>query len=145
MKKSALIVALVISFIAAFPLSIRLADPFFTFPFHMDWYQCVLLVWPDHVKTRSFDDLAEVSPRPKDSSYSFNVAPDCEAWVEEQVRRLPPPNGNAFWAIHVKQLGVSRQEIRLELMGDGIAGLIYEAQPDPFPCTQGLADQQEPS
>jgi hypothetical protein len=31
---------LVISFIAAFPLSIRLADPFFTFPFHKDWYQC---------------------------------------------------------------------------------------------------------
>lgn len=92
---------LVISFIAAFPLSIRLADPFFTLPFHKDWYQCVLLVWPDHVKTRSFDDLAEVSPRPKDSSYSFNVAPDREAWVEEQVRRLPSPNGNASWAIHV--------------------------------------------
>jgi hypothetical protein len=130
MKKAALVIALLASFIAAFPLAFRLADPFFTFPFHKDWYQCVLLVWPDHVEARSFEDLTEVSPRPKDASYTFNVAPDRQTWVEEQVRRLASPNGNASWTIRVKQLGASRQEIRLELMGDGVAGLIYEAQPD---------------
>ena len=91
MKKAALVVALVTSFIAVFPLSIRLADPFFTFPFHKDWYHCVLLVWPGHVEARSFDDLAEVSPRPKDVSYTFNVSPDpgsCEKWRRE--RRWTP-------------------------------------------------------
>lgn len=130
MKKAVLIVALVASFIAVFPLSVRLADPFFTYPFHKDWYHAVLLIWPDHVEARSFNDVAELSPRPKDAPYTFNVAPDREAWVKEQVRRLPSPNGSASWTIHVKQLGASRQEIRLELMGDGISGLIYEAQPE---------------
>jgi hypothetical protein len=42
MKKVVLIVALVASFVAVFPLSIRLADPFFTFPFHNDWHHAVL-------------------------------------------------------------------------------------------------------
>src|SRR4029077_14389310 len=84
----------------------------------------------DHVEARSFDDLSEVSPRPKNASYSFNVSPDRETWVREQVRKLPSPNGSAAWTIHVKQLGLSRQEIRLELMGDGITGLICEARPD---------------
>ncbi|HET6179071.1 MAG TPA: hypothetical protein VFE61_19235 [Candidatus Sulfotelmatobacter sp.] len=130
MKKAALVLVLVASFVAAFPLTMRVADPFFSFPFRKDWYHCVLLVWPDHVEARSFDDLSEVSPRPKDASYTFNVSPDREAWVREQVRKLPSPNGNAAWTIHVEQLGTSRQEIRLELMGDGIAGLIYEARPD---------------
>ena len=130
MKKAALVLALVASFVAAFPLSMRLVDPFFTFPFRKDWYHCVLLVWPDHVEARSFNDLSEISPRPKNASYSFNVSPDRETWVSEQVRKLPSPNGNAAWTIHIKQLGASRQEIQLELMGDGIAGLIYEARPD---------------
>jgi hypothetical protein len=130
MKKAFLVVVLVASFIAAFPLSIRLADPFFTYPFHKDWYHAVLLIWPDHVEARWFNDVAEVSPRPKDATYIFSVAPDRKAWVKEQVRRLPSPNGNASWTVHVKQLSASRQEIQLELMGDGILGLIYEAQPD---------------
>jgi hypothetical protein len=128
MKKTFLVVVLVASFIAAFPLSIRLADPFFTYPFHKDWHHAVLLIWPDHVEARWFNDLAEVSPLPKDAPYTFNIAPDREAWVKEQVRRLPSPNGNAAWTIRVKQLSASRQEIQFELLGDGISGLIYEAQ-----------------
>ena len=130
MKKAVLIIALGATFIAAFPLSVRLADPFFTYPFHKDWHHAVLLIWPDHVEARSFNDVADVSPRPKDAPYTFNVAPEREAWVKEQVRRRPSPNENASWTVHVKQLGGSRQEIRLELMGDGISGVIYDAQPD---------------
>jgi hypothetical protein len=130
MKKAVLIVALVTSFIAVFPLSVRFADPFFTYPFYKDWNHAVLLIWPDHVEARSFNDVAEVSPRSKDASYTFSIAPDREAWVKEQVRKLPSPNGSASWTIHVKQLGASRQQIQFELMGDGISGLIYEAQPD---------------
>jgi hypothetical protein len=91
MKKAALVVALVTSFIAVFPLSIRLADPFFTFPFHKDWYHCVLLVWPGHVEARSFDDLAEVSPRPKDVSYTFNVSPDPESCEKSRRERRWTP------------------------------------------------------
>src|SRR5207245_11225931 len=90
-KKAVLIVVLVASFIALFPLSARVADPFFTYPFHKDWHHAVLLIWPDHVEARSLDDVAEVSPRSKDAPYTFNVAPGREAWVEEQVRRLPSP------------------------------------------------------
>jgi len=130
MKKAVLIVALVASFVAVFPLSFRFADPFFTYPFHKDWHHAVLLIWPDHVEARSFNDIGDVSPRPKDAPYTFNVSPDREAWVKEQVRRLPSPNGNASWTIHVKQFSASRQEVRLELMGDGISGLVYEAQSD---------------
>jgi len=129
-RKAVLIVALVASFIAVIPLSGRFAGPFFTHPFHKDWPHAVLLIWPDHVEARSFDEIAEVSPRSKDASYTFNVAPGREAWVRDQVRKLPSPTGSASWTIHVRQLGASRQEIRLELMGDGISGLIYEAQPD---------------
>ena len=129
MKKAVLTFALVASLMALFPVSVRLADPFFTFPFHNEWHHAVLLIWPDRVEARWFNDLAEISPRPKDALYTFNVAPEREAWVKEQVRRLPSPNGNASWTIHITQLGASRQEIRLELMGDGISGLIYEAQP----------------
>lgn len=130
MKKAALVLALGASFVTAFPLSMRVADSFFTYPFHKEWHHAALLVWPDHVEARSFDEIAEVSPLPKDAPYTFNVSPDREGWVKEQVRRLPSPNGNASWTIHVQQLGASRQQIRLELMGDGISGLIYEAQPD---------------
>ena len=46
MKTAVLIVALVASFIALFPLSLRLADPFFTYPFRKDWRHAVLLICP---------------------------------------------------------------------------------------------------
>ena len=130
MKKAVLIVALVVSFIALSPLSLRLADPFFTHPFHKDWDHAVLLIWSDHVEARSFNEISEVSPRPKDAPYTFNIPPDREAWVKKEVRKLNSPTGNASWVIRIQQLGESRQRIQLELMGDGISGLIYEAGPD---------------
>jgi hypothetical protein len=124
------VVLLVASFIGLFPLSIRLADPLFTHPFHTGWqYEYpVLLVWPDHVEMRWFHDISEVSPRSKDAAYTFNVAPERQAWVEKNVRSTPAPHGaDASWIIHVKQTGPSRQQIQLELLGDGITGIIYEA------------------
>jgi hypothetical protein len=130
MKKTLLIVALVASFIALFPISLRVADPFFTYPFRKDWQHAVLLIWPDHVEARWFNDVSEISPRPKNAPYTFNVEPNREAWVKEQVQKLQSPNRNASWTIHVTQLGQSRQRIQLELMGDGISGIIYEARPD---------------
>jgi hypothetical protein len=126
-------VFLIVAFIGLFPFSIRLADPFFTRPFRTGWqYQYpVLLVWPDRVEMRWFRDLSELSPRPKDASYTFNVAPERQHWVEQQVRNTRLPKGvNAGWLIRVKQIGPSKQQIDLEVLGDGITGLIYEAGPD---------------
>jgi hypothetical protein len=76
MKKAVRIAAIVASFIAILPLSFRVADPFFTFPFHKEWHHAVLLIWPDHVEARWFNDVSEVSPRPKDALYTFFVAPE---------------------------------------------------------------------
>ncbi len=130
MKKAILILTLVASFISLIPISLHLANPFFTYPFRTDWRHAVLLIWPDHVEARWFHDVSEVSPRPKNAPYTFNVAPNREAWVKEQVRKLQPPNGNASWIVHIQQLGESRQRIQLELMGAGILGIVYEATPE---------------
>ncbi len=125
-------VLLIASFICLFPISIRIADPFFTHPFQRSWpYRYpILLVWPDHVEMRWVHDLSEVSPRPKGESYTFTVPPERQAWVESKVRNTASPSGNAAWVIHVRQLGAARQQIQLELLGDGITGMIYEARPD---------------
>jgi hypothetical protein len=121
------------AFFALFPISIRVADSFFTRPFRASWqFQYpVLLVWPDHVEMRWFSDLSQISPRPQDAKYTFNVSPERQDWVEQQVRNTRLPKGiDASWVIHVKQIGPSKQEIDLEAFGDGFTGLIYEAGPD---------------
>jgi hypothetical protein len=74
--------------------------------------------------------ISEVSPRPEDAGYTFNVSPDRQAWVEEQVRLSPATSAGSKWAIRVKQLGPNRQQIQLEAWRDGFTGLIYEAGPD---------------
>lgn len=121
------------AFLGLFPVSVRVADPLFTYPFQTGWQYSypVLLVWPDHVEMKWFDDLAEISPRPRSAQYTFNVAPERQRWVEQQVRNTPLPKGvDAGWIINVKQIGPSKQWIKLEVLGDGITGLIYEAGPD---------------
>lgn len=131
-KKILLAVLLIVSFIGLFPISIRVADPLFTHPFRTGWqYQYpILLVWSDHVEMRWVHDVSEVSPRPKGESWTFNVQPERQAWVESKVQNTASPNGNAAWIIHVKQLGPSRQQIQLELLGDGVTGIVYEAKRD---------------
>lgn len=124
---------LVATFVGLFPISVRLGDPLFTCAFRTGWqYEYpILLVWSDHVEMRWFHDISEISPRPKAADYTYNVAPQREAWVEAKVRSAPAPNGaDAGWIIHVKQLGPSRQQVQLELMGDGIIGWIYEVRAD---------------
>jgi hypothetical protein len=120
------------TFVGLFPISARVADPLFTRPFRTGWqYKYpVLLMWSDHIQIRWFRDISEVSPRPKGESYTFNVSPEKQGWVEKMVRGTPSPNGNAAWVIHVKQLGRSKQQIRLELLGDGITGIVYDAYPE---------------
>ncbi len=97
----------------------------------MQYEYPVLLVWPDHVEIRWFHDISEVSPRPHDVGYTFNIAPERQGWVENKVRTAHAPNGgNAAWIIHVKQLDNTRQRVQLELLGDGINGIVYEAGPE---------------
>ena len=132
-KMVVVLFAMAASFVALFPVSWFLADLQFSHPFEENPYfgSPVLLVWPDRVEIRQFHHVSEVSPRPKDAGYTFNVSPGRQAWVERQVRDAPAPQPTkAGWIIHVKQLGPARQRIQLELMGDGVKGIIYEARTD---------------
>lgn len=124
---------LIATFIGIFPISTRLGNRLFTYPFRTGWqYEYpILLVWSDHVEMRWFHDISEISPRPKAADYTYNVEPQRQAWVEAKVRGTPAPNGaDAGWIIRVKQLGPADQQIQLELMGDGITGWIYEIRGD---------------
>lgn len=129
-RKSLVAAFFLISVVVLFPLSVRIADPFFTRPFRPGWSYPVLLVWPDRVEVRWVQTLAEVSPRPKDATYSFNVSPERQNWVLEQVHKIRYPNSDAVLRISVKQLGPDRQRIQLESWADGFIGLIYEARPN---------------
>jgi len=110
----------------------RLGDLSFSYPFRTGWQHQypVLLVWPNRIEMRWFHNVSEVSPIPKGAGYTFNIAPERQGWVENEVRKTPSPNGNAAWILHVKQLAPGRQQIQLELLGDGIIGMIYEAGSD---------------
>src|SRR5215831_2887012 len=130
LKKIALVVGMIGSFVGLVPVSFVIVNPFFTRPYDPHWPCGVLLVWPDHVEVRWVKNISEVSPRPPGESYTFNVPPDRQAWVEQQVRSIRPQNPDAVWAIRVKQIGPECQEIKLEIWRDGFTGLIYEAHPD---------------
>ena len=125
-------VFLLTSFVALFPLSSRLADPLFTHPFLTGWqYEYpVLLLWPDHVELRWFQNVSEVSPIPKGAGYTFRVPPERQTWVEHAIRSTASPNGSAAWVIQIQQIDSARRRIQLELLGDGITGIVYEAEED---------------
>ena len=117
LKKTALVVAMIGSFVGLVPVSVLIVDPFFTRAYDPHWPCGVLLVWPDHVEVRWVKNISEVSPRPPGESYTFNVPPDRQAWVEQQVRSIRPQNPDAVWAIRVKQIGPERQEIKARRCG----------------------------
>lgn len=108
-------------------------DPFFSKPFNPGLPHFVLLVWPDHVEIRQVESIFEVSPRPPDAGYVFSVPPERVAWVEEQVRKLPPPSPypDSAWLIRVRQVSHDRQKIQLEAWWKhDFRGMIYEATPN---------------
>jgi hypothetical protein len=130
MRKLLSVAIALVVMVALFPLSWRLADPLFSRPFPQFPIELpVLLIWPDHVEIRMVGNIAEVSPLHKDAPYKFRIDPDRQAWVEAAVRAIPTGNPQkSSWTIHIKQLGAGRQRVELEAMGDGISGMIYEAQ-----------------
>lgn len=134
MKKLLVIVLVICSFLVLLPVSWRVADPFFSRPFNPRLPHFVLLVWPDHVEIRQVESISQVSPGPQREGYVFSVPPERVAWVEEQVRKLPPPNSDdpdSGWVIRIRQVAHDRQLIQLEAWGkDDFIGMIYEATPN---------------
>jgi hypothetical protein len=130
-RKILFVCALISSYVVIFPVSYVIIDSlWFTQPFNPIWQCGILLVWPDHVEVRSLQKISEVSPRPPNAGYTFNVPPDRQARIENQVRHAPTGDPEGAWSIRIKQLGADRQQIQLERWRDGFTGLIYEARPD---------------
>jgi hypothetical protein len=133
-RKIFFVVLLIASFTGLFPISIRLADPAFTHSFRTGWQYQYPVLWSGLTMLKCDGSMifrrcrpcpwAQVTPSMSHPSGRRG------AWVESKVRSTPSPNGNAAWIIHVKQLGHLKQRIQLELLGDGITGIVYEAGPE---------------
>jgi hypothetical protein len=113
-----------------FRISIFLADPLVNRPFDPRWPGPVLLVWPDRVEIRRVKRISEVSPRPPGAGYTFLVPAERRSSIERQVRDYPSPKSSASWLLKVKQETPASQRIQLELFGNGIGGMVYEARAD---------------
>ncbi|WP_157478412.1 hypothetical protein [Granulicella tundricola] len=128
MKKLVLIVVMAISFFLLFPVSWRIGQRFFTRPFNKKFYDPILLVCRDHVEFRLWHELGGSEPASAlGEGCTLQVTPERQRWVEEVVPQMKSP-GDSSWTVRVKQLGENRQWIDLELLGDGIAGMIYEVR-----------------
>ena len=140
MKNLLLFVAIVLGFIVLMPLSVRIAEvKVFTRPFNGTLYSPVLQVCSDHVEILFWQDLAEPrGPAPR-KGCTFEIAPETQAWVEQAVRNTqsPVPQKSA-WTLRVKQLTGGGQRVELELLGDGIAGMIYEVRDGKISPLQSL-------
>ena len=128
MKKFVLIVVIAISFFLLFPLSWRIGQTFFTHPFNKALYDPVLLICPHHVEVLLWHELAKSEvPSTRGEGCTFHVVPERQESVKAEVAQLKSP-GDSSWTLRVKQLGENRQRIDLELLGDGVAGMIYEVR-----------------
>jgi hypothetical protein len=117
----------VLSLIALFPLSVRLANPFATLAYNPAVEARILLLWPDRIELRPIADLANFSPRSDNAGYSFLLPTDRLTWVTERLQSYATPTAGTSWRLRVKPLASGRQEITLELLGDGFYGVVYEA------------------
>lgn len=115
------------TFVTLFPVAWRLADSFASSPWNSIVDARVLLVWPDHIELLPVSRLPDFIPRSPRADYSFLVPPGRQQSVIDGLRSYPTPTDGTSWRISVKSLGLDHQEIRLELLGDGIQGIVYEA------------------
>jgi hypothetical protein len=115
------------AFIVLFPLAWRLASPFATSAYNPAVDARVLLLWPDRIELRPINELPNFSPRPPEAKYSFLIPPGRAAWVAEQLKAYATPSSETVWQISVTNLEPGRQEVGLELFGDGFQGVVYEA------------------
>lgn len=123
----ALVLLVIGSFIVMFPLALRLANPFATLAYNPAVDARILLLWPDRIELQPIRDLANFSPRPSNAEYTFLVPPERQAWVTEQLQAYSTPTRGTSWRMRVRPLEPGKQEIGLELLGDGIYGVVYEA------------------
>jgi hypothetical protein len=126
-SRIALVLLFVGALIAVFPLALRLANPFATLAYNPTIDARILLVWPDRIELQPIRDLANFSPRPANAMYSFMVSPERQAWVKEQLGAYPTPTRGTSWRLRVRPIEPGQQRIDLELLGDGIYGVEYEA------------------
>jgi hypothetical protein len=128
MKKVALIGVIAISFFLLLPLSWRIGDRFFTHPLSQMLYDPVLLVCSDHVEALRWHEVVKNgATEPVGEGCTFHVSTDRQEWVKQSVTQLKS-HGDSSWTLRVEQLGSNRQRIDLELLGDGVAGMIYEVR-----------------
>jgi len=116
-----------ISFFLLFPLSWRIGGRFFTHPFDREFYDPVLLVCSDHVEALRWHEVVKRATPSMGEGCTFHVPPERQEWVMQSLAQLKSP-GDSSWTLRVKQLGGNRQWIDLELLGDGVAGMIYEVR-----------------
>lgn len=118
------------SFFALLPLSFRIGDAlFFTREFDKTLFDPVLIICSDHVEVSRLRELAYVHDLSAREGCTFQVSPSRQAWVEHAVRELQSPNPRkSAWIMHAKQLGDNCQRVDLELVGDGLVGMIYEVR-----------------
>jgi hypothetical protein len=123
----ALILLCIGSLIGFFPLALRLATRFATFAYNPAIDARILLLWPDRIELKPIRDLVTFSPRPPNAEYTFLIPPERLQWVTKQLRTYSTPTPSASWHMRVRSLEPGKQEIELELLGDGIYGVVYEA------------------
>ena len=127
MRKTLLIAVMTISFLVLFPLSWRIGEAFFfTRPFDT-LFDPVLLVCSNQVEILRWHELVKDRDSEQREGCTFQVAPERQAWVESATRQLQSlAPGKSSWTVRVKQLDGRSQQINLKLVGDGIAGLVYQ-------------------
>jgi predicted nicotinamide N-methyase len=108
-------------------LAVRIANPFATLAYNPTIDARILLLWPDRIELRPIRDLASFSPLRANAGYSFVLPAERQTWVTEQLKTYSTPTNGTSWRLRVKPLESGSQEIDLELLGDGIYGVVYEA------------------
>ncbi len=134
-------VVMIGSLVGLFPAAVRLANPFATYPWNPAIDARILLIWPDRIELQPIRALSDFSPRSPNAKYTFLVPVERQEWVTEQLRVYSTPTRSASWHMSVKRLEPGKQEIELELLGDGIYGVVYEASNEKIvPLKTRLAD-----
>ena len=121
---------LALTFVAFFPLSIRIADPLLDRPFKPNRQRFVLFLWPDHIEIHPLELTGGIMRRPENAPYNFLIPQDRLKWVKQQLRQMPTPRPGSAWNLRISQHDQNHQQVQLDLVRDGIVGLRYLASKD---------------
>jgi hypothetical protein len=127
LRRTLVIVLLLLSFVAIEPLSLRVAEHQFDHPYRPGWPSNVLLVWPDHLELQELKTTDGVMHLQAGAPYMFFIPPDRQKVIQEQLSQMPPAPCRGAWELHVTQRSSSLEEIQLDCVRDGMSGLRYQA------------------